>query len=111
PVRAATVGNGIENEHRDGNMMLRRRTNAWLALCFASLACGPSMADDVADFYKGRTLHVIIAYPPGGGYDAYARLLARFIGPHIPGRPNVVAENMPGASGLKGVQYVTVAGP
>jgi tripartite-type tricarboxylate transporter receptor subunit TctC len=57
----------------------------------------PASADDVADFYRGKRVNLVIGYGVGGGYDTYARLLARFIGEHIPGKPNVVPQNMPGA--------------
>jgi tripartite-type tricarboxylate transporter receptor subunit TctC len=56
-------------------------------------------ADAVADFYKGRTVTVYIASGPGGGYDAYGRILAQYIVQHLPGHPQSVAENMPGAGG------------
>lgn len=49
------------------------------------------------DFYRGKRINLVIGYGTGGGYDTYARLLARFIGNHIPGRPNIIAQNMPGA--------------
>ena len=60
----------------------------------------PSNADDVAAFYKGKTISAIIGYPPGGGCDVYMRALARHIGRHIPGNPVVVPRNMPGAGSL-----------
>jgi tripartite-type tricarboxylate transporter receptor subunit TctC len=56
-------------------------------------------ADAVEDFYKGRTLTVYIASGPGGGYDAYGRLLAQYIVKHLPGHPQSVASNMTGAGG------------
>jgi tripartite-type tricarboxylate transporter receptor subunit TctC len=56
-------------------------------------------ADAVEDFYKGRTLTVYIASGPGGGYDAYGRLLAQYIVAHLPGHPQAVPVNMPGAGG------------
>jgi tripartite-type tricarboxylate transporter receptor subunit TctC len=56
-------------------------------------------ADAVEDFYKGRTVSVYIASGPGGGYDAYGRLLGQYIVTHLPGHPQVVPENMPGAGG------------
>ena len=59
-----------------------------------------------ADFYKGRTLNVIIGYSPGGGYDLYARVLAQHIGKHIPGNPTVIPQNMPGAGSLKAANYL-----
>lgn len=58
-------------------------------------------ADSVADFYKGATVTIEIGYGPGGGYDTTARLVAQFLGRHIPGHPSVVVENMPGGGGLK----------
>lgn len=75
----------------------------WLARGLIGLACviaaGTASADPVADFYHGRTLTVYIASGPGGGYDAYGRLLAQHIVAHLPGHPNAVAENMTGAGG------------
>ena len=59
-----------------------------------------SHADPVADFYAGRTITVLVGFGPGGGYDIYARTLARHFGAHMPGRPNMVVRNMPGAAGL-----------
>jgi tripartite-type tricarboxylate transporter receptor subunit TctC len=56
-------------------------------------------ADAVEDFYKGRTITVYIASGPGGGYDAYGRLLAQYIVAHLPGHPQSVASNMTGAGG------------
>ena len=57
-------------------------------------------AESVAEFYKGKSVELLIGYSGGGGYDVYARLLARHIGRHIPGNPNVVPRNMPGAGSL-----------
>jgi len=65
----------------------------------------------VEDFYKGRTVSLVIGYSPGTGYDIYARLLARFIGRHIPGSPTVIAQNMPGAGSLKAANYVYAVAP
>ena len=57
-------------------------------------------------FYKGKTIRLIEAYSAGGGYDTYARLIARHLGKHIPGGPTVVVENMTGAGGLIAVNYL-----
>jgi tripartite-type tricarboxylate transporter receptor subunit TctC len=65
----------------------------------------------VEDFYKGRTVSLVIGYSAGTGYDIYARLLARFIGRHIPGNPTVIAQNMPGAGSLKAASYVYSVAP
>jgi len=69
------------------------------------------VADDVENFYLGRTLTVVISYSVGGGYDLYARVLARYLGKYIPGHPNVVPENMPGAGGLRASNYLYTAAP
>jgi tripartite-type tricarboxylate transporter receptor subunit TctC len=63
-------------------------------------ASSPTYPQDVADFYAGKQVSLYIGYSPGGGYDTYARVLARHIGKHIPGNPTVVPQNMPGAGSL-----------
>ena len=78
----------------------------------ALLALAPACrADAVADFYKGKTVHVLIGYGPGGGYDIYGRLAAEFLGRHIPGNPTLVPENMPGNSSLKAVDNLINVAP
>ena len=72
-----------------------------IAIATAALALpSVSHAESVADFYKGKTIELLIGYSGGGGYDVYARLLARHIGKHIPGNPTIVPRNMPGAGSL-----------
>ena len=66
----------------------------------AGLVIGQAHADSVADFYKGKTMTMYIGYSAGGGYDVYARTLARHLGNHIPGHPNMVAKNVTGAGSL-----------
>ena len=61
----------------------------------------PALADPVADFYRGKTVTIQVGYGPGGGYDVTARLIAQFLGDHIPGKPRVVVQNVPGAGSLK----------
>ena len=63
-------------------------------------------ADTVADFYRGKTVQVLVGFGPGGGYDLYARTLARYMGRHIPGNPTMVPQNMPGAGGVKVMNYL-----
>ena len=82
---------------------------AAMALLAAALAS--ARADDVADFYRGRQVDLIVGNGPGGGYDAYARLLARHIGKYIPGNPNVVVQNMPGAGSLRAANYIYSVAP
>src|SRR5262245_42332861 len=70
---------------------------AGVALALAGLIIRPAAADGVEDFYKGRTINLIIGYSVGGGYDLYARHVAKHIVKHIPGRPTIVPQNMTGA--------------
>jgi tripartite-type tricarboxylate transporter receptor subunit TctC len=63
-------------------------------------------ADPVAEFYSGKTIKVLVGFGTGGGYDVYARTLARYMGRYIPGNPPFVVQNMPGAGGLKAVNYL-----
>jgi tripartite-type tricarboxylate transporter receptor subunit TctC len=71
----------------------------------------PARADEVADFYRGKQVDVIVGYGPGGGYDIYARLLARHLGRFIPGAPDVIVRNMPGAGSLRAVNYLYKIAP
>ncbi len=65
-----------------------------------ALAWTPASAQSVADFYKGKTITVYVGYSPGGGYDTYARTVARQIGKHIPGEPTIIVKNRPGAGSM-----------
>ncbi|TMA86694.1 MAG: hypothetical protein E6J74_31245 [Deltaproteobacteria bacterium] len=58
------------------------------------------------NFYKGKTIRLIVGLAPGGGFDAYSRVIARHIGKHIPGNPTTVVDNMPGAASLLAANYV-----
>jgi tripartite-type tricarboxylate transporter receptor subunit TctC len=71
----------------------------------------PAAADGIADFYKGKTVSIIVGYPPASGYTIYAQLLAKYLADHIPGRPNVVVQNMPGAGGIKAANFVYTVAP
>ena len=75
----------------------------------AALTVSAANAAGVEDFYKGRTVSLIIGYSVGGGYDLYGREVARYLGKHIPGNPTVVPQNMPGAGSLKAVMYLYAA--
>ena len=69
-------------------------------LLAAAMAAPPALADAVSDFYKGKRITMWIGYTAGGGYDRYARTLARHMGRHIPGNPKFVAKNKPGAGSM-----------
>jgi tripartite-type tricarboxylate transporter receptor subunit TctC len=93
-------------------MNVLHRTSATLFAIAALLAgaCA-ARADAVSDFYRGKTLHVLIGYGEGGGYDIYGRLFAEFLGRHLPGNPTVIPQNMPGAGSFKAVNYLYSVAP
>src|SRR5262249_56070576 len=82
-----------------------RPLHLWLPVAVLALSpvalAWPVRAQTPADFYRGKSLELYISSSVGGGYDAYARMLARHIGRFIPGNPTVVAKNMEGAGGLR----------
>jgi tripartite-type tricarboxylate transporter receptor subunit TctC len=92
-------------------MPKRSRPLATLTLAAAALCAGPLAADPVADFYRGKSVSMIIATSPGGDYDARGRLLARHIGRHIPGQPTVIPRNMPGAVGIQAANWLANVAP
>jgi tripartite-type tricarboxylate transporter receptor subunit TctC len=71
----------------------------------------PASADNVEDFYRGKNIDLIIGYTPGGGYDLFARLVAQFMGDHIPGKPHVVARTMAGGGSRIAAGYVAKIAP
>jgi hypothetical protein len=73
--------------------------------------CPANAADEAADFYRGKTINVIVGFGAGGGYDLYARLLAHHLGNHIAGQPNVVVQNMEGAGSVRAANYVYSVAP
>jgi tripartite-type tricarboxylate transporter receptor subunit TctC len=75
-------------------------------LALASVALRPAQADPLADFYKGKTLALVVGSSTGGGYDTMTRAIGRFIGKHVPGNPTVVVRNMPGAGGILAMNYI-----
>ena len=81
------------------------------AAAAASLAALPAAADEVADFYQGKQVNVVVGYSPGGGYDTYTRLLAKHMGKHVPGNPSMIVTNMPGAGSLKAANHTYNVAP
>jgi tripartite-type tricarboxylate transporter receptor subunit TctC len=77
----------------------------------AAASVAPADAQSVADFYKGKTITILVGSDVGGGYDLHARLLARFLGRHVPGQPTVVVQNKPGASSLMAANYAYEVAP
>jgi tripartite-type tricarboxylate transporter receptor subunit TctC len=79
------------------------------SVLLAGLFSPPARAQD--DFYKGKTISVLIGFGPGGANDVWARLLARYMGRHIPGQPYMVPQNMPGAGTLKLANHLAAGAP
>jgi tripartite-type tricarboxylate transporter receptor subunit TctC len=73
--------------------------------------CGLTVPAQAQDFYKGKTLTIVVGFSPAGGFDNYARVLARHIADHIPGKPTVIVQNMPGAGSLTSVRYLDLTAP
>ena len=78
---------------------------------FCTTVCGAAHAQNAADFYKGKTVSIVVGFGAGGGYDLYARLLGRFMGEYIPGKPNVIVQNMEGAGSVRAANFVYALGP
>ena len=68
-------------------------------------------AETVEEFYRGKRLTLTVGYGPGGGYDVFARLLARHMGKYIPGNPPIIVQNMPGAGSLIAANYLYAVAP
>jgi tripartite-type tricarboxylate transporter receptor subunit TctC len=90
--------------------MTKTRCVALLPLVLMGLAAASTSAR-ADDFYKGKTFTIVVGFSPGGGYDVNARGLARRLSAHIPGNPNVIVQNMPGAGSLTSVRYLDVTAP
>lgn len=80
-------------------------------ICLAMSLAQQALAEPVADFYRDKPLTIVVGVSPGGGYDLYARLLARHLGRHLPGSPAIVVQNMPGAGSLKSALYLGNVAP
>lgn len=89
---------------------MKKLTGALIGIAVFFTATG-AQAQAVADFYKGKTITMVVGTPAGGGYDIYARLLARFLPKHIPGNPGMVIQNRPGAGSVIAANYVYEVAP
>ncbi len=79
---------------------------AGACLAMGLAAIGPARSDPIADFYHGKQISLVMGTTPGGGYDVYGRLVARYLGNHIPGHPDIIPKDMPGAGGLTMANYL-----
>ncbi|MCC6888943.1 MAG: hypothetical protein IT536_10455 [Hyphomicrobiales bacterium] len=80
-------------------------------LAAALLPAGGLQQARAEDFFKGKTIRIVVGYGPGGGYDLYARVFAKHIGQFIPGNPTVIVQNMPGAGSFRAARYLYEAAP
>ena len=85
---------------------------ATVVLTIITLVVAPQVhAQTVEEFYKGRRLTLTVGYGPGGGYDVFGRLLARHFGKYVPGNPQIIVQNMPGAGSLVSANYIYTVAP
>jgi tripartite-type tricarboxylate transporter receptor subunit TctC len=93
---------------------MTKQTSRRVAVLLAGAVLGHATvayAQSPAEFYAGKTVRIIVSYTPGGGYDNYSRLLARHLGNHIPGKPTVIVQNMPGGAGITASNHVYIVAP
>src|SRR5204863_776854 len=81
----------------------------WLGLQIVTPAFAQTATP--AEFFRGKTVNILVGVEAGGGYDLYARVLAQFLARHIPGQPNVIVQNMPGAGGLRAARNLVSVAP
>ena len=74
-------------------------------------AAASASAQTAEEFYKGKSIDLVIGYPPAGSNDVYARLLARHLGKHVPGKPNIIPKNMPGAGSFLALAHMANVAP
>ena len=77
-----------------------------LSIIAAVNCANAAVADEVSDFYRGKTVTIIVSNPAGGGYDLLARTIAPTLAKHIPGNPSVIVQNMPGAAGILATNHM-----
>jgi tripartite-type tricarboxylate transporter receptor subunit TctC len=89
----------------------RRVLGGIAAFALACAATPAARAEDVADFYRGKTIELLVGASAGGTYDTYARALTRHLTAHMPGNPNIIVKNVPGAGGLVAARTLYVQAP
>src|ERR1700688_1370894 len=109
--RARRSGTCRESLRRAVMMSMVHTRSLAAAAVLAVLPASIAGAKSPAEFYKGKTVEFYIGYSVGGGYDLYARTIARHIGKHIPGNPTVVPKNMEGAGSLRLANWLFRVGP
>src|SRR5262245_56676140 len=111
--RPVFMGPRLRGDDRWKGFALRRtnwQRRSVRAICtFVLFAVAPARADDVADFYKGKAISLIVSASAGGNYDTLARTVARFLGRHVPGEPAIIVRNMAGAGGITAANHLANA--
>ena len=100
-------GGGQAEGHGLSGGVIRMRRAATIAALAAALAfSGEAAAEDAASFYAGKSIELVIGYPPAGSNDIYGRIAARHLGKYIPGHPSIIVRNMPGAGSLVAANHI-----
>jgi tripartite-type tricarboxylate transporter receptor subunit TctC len=90
---------------------MRHGLRIFVAAAVGTIIGSAAVADPIEDFYKGKQLNWILSAGSGGGYSTYAHAFAQFFSEHIPGHPTIVIQNMPGAGGIKAMNYLNNVAP
>src|SRR4029079_6499052 len=107
---AACVGFAITYK-QGGSMMVPRWRAVATGLWLIAVPSSPFAQDSVANFYQGKTIRFVIGANAGGGNDSDSRLVCRYLGTHMPGKPAVLPVNMPGASGHISAAHIFTVAP
>ncbi|MBM4260555.1 MAG: hypothetical protein FJ145_03840 [Deltaproteobacteria bacterium] len=86
--------------------MIQKMILLLLCLIAVSFTTPRRASAQVETFYQGKTLRVVVAFSPGGAYDTWARMIIKYLGKYIPGNPNLVVQNMPGAGSISAANYL-----
>jgi tripartite-type tricarboxylate transporter receptor subunit TctC len=101
----------LHNRHSEGTVTMLASIRCAVLLFALGLCAGGARAQAPADFYKNKTISIVVSYSPGGGYDLSARLVSRFLGRYIPGQPSIVVQNMPGGGSRIAGGYMQSVAP
>jgi len=113
PITPFVFAHGLSrrNARPEEKAMRNRITIVFAASVAAVLLAPAAKAEPIADFYRGKSLRMLIGYGPGGGYDIYGRLVAEFLPRHIPGNPMIVPQNMPGGGSFVAAKFMAEVAP
>jgi tripartite-type tricarboxylate transporter receptor subunit TctC len=97
--------------HGGGTRLRHARIALAALLALGALGTTAASAEPIEDFYKGKTINWILSAGAGGGYSSYAHVFAPYLSAHIPGKPNIVVQNMPGAGGIRAMIFLSNVAP